>query len=219
MIMRTVLIREDARRRLAPSLFRRRSGDCCARPGCPPPPTAEQQGATRCGSLHASCRRPSWFGVRPRLEDGEAKHDQLRPEHAQKDTCSRAVTGIEWGHRSSPQAAMPHILVHVPKASFPGDARSSLVHRINDAAARAERISDDPRKRVMCWVVIDEVDSGRGWRRADALQRVGDSRKGRKILGLLHTLQSRRWPRPLSSRCIRRAPSLMERLAALGVLN
>lgn len=55
---------------------------------------------------------------------------------------------------------MPNIVIHVPKDSFPGEARSSLVRRINDAAARAEQIPDDHRKRVLCWVVVDEVDSG-----------------------------------------------------------
>jgi phenylpyruvate tautomerase PptA (4-oxalocrotonate tautomerase family) len=55
---------------------------------------------------------------------------------------------------------MPNIFVHVPKDSFPGDARSALVRRINEAAADAEQIPADPRKRMLCWVLIDEVDVG-----------------------------------------------------------
>lgn len=57
---------------------------------------------------------------------------------------------------------MPNILVHIPMGSFPGDARAELVRRINEAAIDAERISGDPRKRALCWVLIEEVESG-GW--------------------------------------------------------
>jgi phenylpyruvate tautomerase PptA (4-oxalocrotonate tautomerase family) len=55
---------------------------------------------------------------------------------------------------------MPNILVHVPKGSFSGNARSALVRRINDAAAKAEQIPGDPRKRMLCWVLVNEVDDG-----------------------------------------------------------
>jgi phenylpyruvate tautomerase PptA (4-oxalocrotonate tautomerase family) len=55
---------------------------------------------------------------------------------------------------------MPNIFVHIPKNSFPGEARSTLVRRINEAAAQAEQIPNDPRKRALCWVLIDEIDSG-----------------------------------------------------------
>lgn len=55
---------------------------------------------------------------------------------------------------------MPNILVHIPKGSFPGDARKVLVRSINDAVARAEQIPAKPRQRMLCWVLIDEVDSG-----------------------------------------------------------
>ncbi len=52
---------------------------------------------------------------------------------------------------------MPTILIHVPEGSFPGDARASLVRRINEAAAHAEQIPDEPRKRALCWVLVREV--------------------------------------------------------------
>ena len=57
---------------------------------------------------------------------------------------------------------MPNILIHVPKGSFPGEARTELTRRINAAAASAEQIPAEPRKRMFCWVLIDEVDSV-GW--------------------------------------------------------
>jgi len=55
---------------------------------------------------------------------------------------------------------LPNILVKLPKASFPGPHRETLVRLLNDAAASAEQIPDDPRKRSLCWVVIDEVAPG-----------------------------------------------------------
>lgn len=55
---------------------------------------------------------------------------------------------------------MPNILIKIPKGAFPGEARASLVRRINEAAATAERIPDDLLKRSLCWVVIDEVEQG-----------------------------------------------------------
>ncbi|CAM3684999.1 tautomerase [Paracidovorax anthurii] len=55
---------------------------------------------------------------------------------------------------------MPQILVYVPRDSFPGDARAGLVRRITDAAAKAEQIPDNPRKRMLCWVLIEETDTG-----------------------------------------------------------
>ena len=57
---------------------------------------------------------------------------------------------------------MPTILVHIPRGSYPGAARTALVRRINDAAAQAEQIPAEPRRRMLCWVLIDEVDAG-GW--------------------------------------------------------
>lgn len=57
---------------------------------------------------------------------------------------------------------MPNILVKVPKGSFPGDSRAVLVKMINEAAATAEQIPADPRKRMLCWVLIDEIEAG-GW--------------------------------------------------------
>lgn len=55
---------------------------------------------------------------------------------------------------------MPNILVRVPKGSFPGEARAALARRIDAAAAAAERIPAEPRKRMLCWVLIDETDAG-----------------------------------------------------------
>lgn len=53
---------------------------------------------------------------------------------------------------------MPNILVKIPKDVFPAEHRATLVQKLNDAAATAEGIPDDPRKRSLCWVTIDEVD-------------------------------------------------------------
>lgn len=55
---------------------------------------------------------------------------------------------------------MPNIHIRIPKGSYPGAARADLVRRINDAAANAEQISAEPRKRMLCWVLIDEFDDG-----------------------------------------------------------
>jgi phenylpyruvate tautomerase PptA (4-oxalocrotonate tautomerase family) len=55
---------------------------------------------------------------------------------------------------------MPNILVKVPQGAFPGDSRAQLLHHITEAAARAERIPADPRKRFTTWVVIEEVGAG-----------------------------------------------------------
>ncbi len=55
---------------------------------------------------------------------------------------------------------MPHIIVRIPKDSYPGEARAALVRGINEAAALAEQIPADPRKRMLCWVLIDEAASG-----------------------------------------------------------
>lgn len=55
---------------------------------------------------------------------------------------------------------MPNILVKVPKGAFPDDARANLLRRITDAAAAAEQIPADPKKRFTSWVVIDEIEAG-----------------------------------------------------------
>lgn len=44
--------------------------------------------------------------------------------------------------------------------SFPAQHRETLVSLLNDAAANAEQIPDDAKKRALCWVVIDEVAPG-----------------------------------------------------------
>jgi phenylpyruvate tautomerase PptA (4-oxalocrotonate tautomerase family) len=55
---------------------------------------------------------------------------------------------------------MPNIVVYIPKGSFPSEARSALAGRITEAAARVEQIPDDPRKRIVCWVLVQEVEPG-----------------------------------------------------------
>jgi phenylpyruvate tautomerase PptA (4-oxalocrotonate tautomerase family) len=55
---------------------------------------------------------------------------------------------------------MPNIFVKVPRGIFTGDRKALLVERLNQAAAQAERIPDEPRQRALCWVIVEEVDSG-----------------------------------------------------------
>ena len=55
---------------------------------------------------------------------------------------------------------MPNMLVKIPKGSFAAEQRSKLVKKLNEAAAAAEQIPDDPNKRFLCWVLIDEVEPG-----------------------------------------------------------
>ena len=55
---------------------------------------------------------------------------------------------------------MPNIVLKVPSGSFSPDARSALVQKVNEAAAAAERIPAAPRKRSLCWVVVEEVAQG-----------------------------------------------------------
>lgn len=55
---------------------------------------------------------------------------------------------------------MPNIHVKLPKDSFSAQHREVLVRLLNHAAASAEQIPDDAKKRFLCWVVIDEVAPG-----------------------------------------------------------
>lgn len=55
---------------------------------------------------------------------------------------------------------MPNIFVKIPQDSFPAEHRSMLVRKLNAAAAAAEQIPDDPKKRFLCWVIVDEVGPG-----------------------------------------------------------
>ncbi len=55
---------------------------------------------------------------------------------------------------------MPNIVLKIPKHAFPGAQRAALVQGINEAVAAAERIPADPRKRFLCWVLIDEIEDG-----------------------------------------------------------
>jgi phenylpyruvate tautomerase PptA (4-oxalocrotonate tautomerase family) len=58
------------------------------------------------------------------------------------------------------EAPMPNIVVHVPQGAYPGNARSALMQNINHAAASAEQMPNDPKKRFLCWVLIHEVAAG-----------------------------------------------------------
>lgn len=55
---------------------------------------------------------------------------------------------------------MPNIVLKIPKHAFPGGHCAALVQGINEAAAAAERIPTDPRKRFLCWVLVDEIEAG-----------------------------------------------------------
>lgn len=55
---------------------------------------------------------------------------------------------------------MPNIVVRVPCGVFTTEGRAILVSGINAAAALAEQIPDEPQKRRLCWVLVDEVASG-----------------------------------------------------------
>lgn len=58
---------------------------------------------------------------------------------------------------------MPNILVKIPANTFDGDARAALARRITEAAAQAEQIPDDPRRRATTWVVMEDVPAGSWW--------------------------------------------------------
>ena len=55
---------------------------------------------------------------------------------------------------------MPNILVKAPQGAFPGDARANLLRHMTEAAATAEQIPADPKKRFTSWVVMDETEAG-----------------------------------------------------------
>lgn len=55
---------------------------------------------------------------------------------------------------------MPHIILKIPQGSFSAEARAALVRHCNEAAAAAEQIPADPKKRFFCWVVVEEVEQG-----------------------------------------------------------
>jgi phenylpyruvate tautomerase PptA (4-oxalocrotonate tautomerase family) len=55
---------------------------------------------------------------------------------------------------------MPNIVIRIPHGTLDPDAKRPLVAAINETAADVERIPDDPNKRFLCWVVIDEVAPG-----------------------------------------------------------
>jgi phenylpyruvate tautomerase PptA (4-oxalocrotonate tautomerase family) len=53
---------------------------------------------------------------------------------------------------------MPNILVKVPRDAFPGVTRSHLLRSITEAAATAEQIPADPKKRFTSWAVLEEIE-------------------------------------------------------------
>lgn len=56
---------------------------------------------------------------------------------------------------------MPTILVKIPCGAFPADHQPGLIQRITDAAAAAEHIPQDPKKRFVTWVALEEIDAGK----------------------------------------------------------
>ncbi|MGT2490434.1 hypothetical protein ACU4GD_07560 [Cupriavidus basilensis] len=50
---------------------------------------------------------------------------------------------------------MPNILVKIPANTFDGDARAALARHITEAAAQAEQIPPDSRKRATTWVTLE----------------------------------------------------------------
>ncbi|MET3445591.1 tautomerase family protein [Ralstonia sp. 1138] len=58
---------------------------------------------------------------------------------------------------------MPNILVKIPANTFDSDARATLARRITEAAAQAEQIPDDPRRRATIWVTVEEVPAASWW--------------------------------------------------------
>lgn len=55
---------------------------------------------------------------------------------------------------------MPNIIVKIPAGSFDAAARARLVEGINAAAAQAEQIPDNPKQRMLCWVIVEEIAAG-----------------------------------------------------------
>lgn len=55
---------------------------------------------------------------------------------------------------------MPNIIVKIPAATLDATARAALIEAIHTAAMRAEQMPDDPKKRMLCWVVVEEVEAG-----------------------------------------------------------
>lgn len=58
---------------------------------------------------------------------------------------------------------MPNMQVKIPKGAFPGSCREALMRHLDEAAARAEQMPDDPSRRSVTWVQIDEVEAD-DWR-------------------------------------------------------
>jgi phenylpyruvate tautomerase PptA (4-oxalocrotonate tautomerase family) len=58
---------------------------------------------------------------------------------------------------------MPNILVKIPANTLGGDARATLARRVTEAAAQAEQIPDDPRRRATIWVTVEEVPAASWW--------------------------------------------------------
>ena len=52
---------------------------------------------------------------------------------------------------------MPNIIVKIPTGVLDDNSRAALMRGIHAAAAQAECIPDEPAKRFLCWVVVEEV--------------------------------------------------------------
>jgi phenylpyruvate tautomerase PptA (4-oxalocrotonate tautomerase family) len=55
---------------------------------------------------------------------------------------------------------MPNVLIKLPQAAFSVDQRKALAVTINEAAAAAEQMPQDLKKRFVNWITIDEVAHG-----------------------------------------------------------
>ncbi len=55
---------------------------------------------------------------------------------------------------------MPNVVVKVPQGALSAEQRQILSRQITQAVATAEQIPDDPRQRMLCWVLIEEILPG-----------------------------------------------------------
>src|ERR1700704_3234847 len=63
-------------------------------------------------------------------------------------------------HSLKRKTNMPNIIVKIPAGTFDATARACLIESISATAAHAEQIPDDPKNRVLCCVVVEEVAAG-----------------------------------------------------------
>jgi phenylpyruvate tautomerase PptA (4-oxalocrotonate tautomerase family) len=55
---------------------------------------------------------------------------------------------------------MPNILISLPSGVLDPHSKARLSNEINAVAVEVEQIGDDPKSRLLCWVVIDEIAEG-----------------------------------------------------------